>query len=102
MTDPFYMIMLMHALGPDYIVWDQVAQIEYIAPGKATVHARFRITDEMLDEVRQHTAGGEKYLPRFVIEVTGPSGALVARITRTLYVRLKSRARPALLQKDDA
>src|SRR5205085_8214807 len=44
MTDPFYMIMLMHALGPDYIVWDQVAQIEYIAPGKATVHARFRLT----------------------------------------------------------
>ena len=29
MTDPFYMLMVMHNLGHDYIVWDKAGTIEY-------------------------------------------------------------------------
>src|SRR3546814_13956082 len=28
MTDPFFMMMLLHQLGSNYIVWDKAAQIE--------------------------------------------------------------------------
>eukprot|EP00126_Sphaerothecum_destruens_P004072 Sdes_comp17969_c0_seq2m7228 len=36
MTDPFYMIMLIKHLGPQYVVWDKSAQIRYKKPGKGT------------------------------------------------------------------
>jgi hypothetical protein len=102
MTDPFYMIMLLHALGSDYIVWDKSAHIDYIAPARSAVDARFELSDETLADIRARTADGEKCLPEFSIDVTDADGQTVARIKRVLYVRLKARVRPALLEKDHA
>src|ERR1700761_5534369 len=53
MTDAFYMLMLMANLGRDYIVWDKAASIRYRKPGKGTVRAEFRLTDEQIEEVRE-------------------------------------------------
>lgn len=95
MTDPFFMLMLMENLGSDYVVWDKAAHIEFVSPGKGAVHAEFTITEQLLDEIRQHTAGGDKYLPRLYVQVRDDQGTLVARVQKTLYVRLKPRARQA-------
>lgn len=89
MTDPWYMLMLMPLLGRDYFVWDQQAGIEFIAPGRGKVTARFRIDDATLAEIRERTANGEKYLPQFVIDIVDEQNELIARITKTLYVRKK-------------
>ena len=90
MTDPFFMLMLMQLLGRDYIVWDKAASIDFISPGKGPVHAEFRIDDELLAQIRQHTADGDKYLR---VEVRDDEGTLVAIVHKTLYIRLKPRAR---------
>ena len=37
MTDPFWMLMVIHALGRDYIVWDKAGEIEFLKPGRGTV-----------------------------------------------------------------
>ena len=95
MTDPFYMLMLMRNLGPEYLVWDKAASIEYVAPARGTVTARFVLTEERLRQIRAQAAGGEKVLPEFDVEVMDAQGAVVARVHRTLYVRLKPRYRPA-------
>ncbi|WP_121499511.1 DUF4442 domain-containing protein, partial [Pseudomonas aeruginosa] len=95
MTDPFFMLMLMENLGRDYVVWDKAANIEFVSPGKGPVHAHFSIDQKLLDEVRERTAGGEKYLPRLHAEVRDDAGTLVARVQKTLYVRLKPRLRNA-------
>lgn len=95
MVDPFFMLMLMENLGRDYIVWDKAAAIDFIAPGKGPVFARFSIDQALLDEVRQQTATGEKYLPQLQVEIHDDSGTLVARVDKTLYVRLKPQARQA-------
>ncbi len=95
MTDAFLMILLKESLGADYYVWDRMAEIEYVKPGRGTVHADFRITDEILDDVRRHTASGEKYLPWLPIDVVDAQGEVVARVRKQLYVRLKPKARPA-------
>lgn len=95
MTDPFFMLMLMENLGREYIVWDKAANIEFVSPGKGPVYAEFRIDQRLLDEIREHTAGGAKYLPRLHAEVRDAQGTLVARVQKTLYVRLKPRARQA-------
>ena len=95
MTDPFYMLMLMENLGRDYVVWDKAADIEFISPGKGTVHAEFKIDQGMLNDIRERTANGEKYLPKYTVEVHDDHGTLVARVEKTLYIRRKPEAQLA-------
>ena len=95
MTDPFFMLMIMENLGRDYIVWDKAANIEFVSPGKGPVFADFHIDEHLLEEIRQHTAAGDKYLPKLHVEVRDGAGTLVARVQKTLYVRRKPQARQA-------
>ena len=89
MTDPFWMIMTMNALGRDYIVWDKAAAIDFVAPGREDVYAEFRLDDAVLDELRAATANGEKYLRWFEVDVKTAGGEVVARVRKQLYVRRK-------------
>lgn len=91
MTDPFFMLMLMHQLGRDYYVWDKSGSIDYLKPGRGTVRAHFQLTPETLDEVRRHTAHGDKYLPQLLVDVVDQQGEVVARVHKTLYVKRKKR-----------
>ena len=96
MTDPFFAIMLMHNLGDRYLVWDKSGSIEYVAPGRGTVRARFVLTEQRIAEIRAQAEGGEKVLPEFQLEVRHKSDdTLVALVRKTLYVRLKPRHRQA-------
>ena len=45
MTDPFWMVLTLQCLGRDYIVWDQAAQIEFVAPGRESVYAEFHVDE---------------------------------------------------------
>ncbi|MFT6189196.1 MAG: acyl-coenzyme A thioesterase PaaI-like protein [Oleispira sp.] len=89
MIDPFYMLLLMNNLGKDYIVWDQSAEIEFIKPGTGTVSATFIITDEMLKEIKEKTANGDKFLPTYPVVITDEEGEIVAKANKTLYIRQK-------------
>jgi acyl-coenzyme A thioesterase PaaI-like protein len=89
MTDPFYMMMLSQNLGTDYIVWDKAAEIDFVAPGRGTVRAKFHVSPDKLEEIRAATAGGGKYLPQFDVEITDKAGTLIAKVKRVLYVRKK-------------
>ena len=91
MVDPHVMLMLMQLLGKDYWVWDKSAEIEFVKAGKGKVSAVIAISDGALNAIRLETREGKKYFPVFDIEVKDETGALVARITKTLYVRKKSR-----------
>jgi len=93
MTDPFFMIMLLHNLGGDYLVWDKSGSIEYVAPGRGTVSAHFQLSEERIAEIRAQAASGEKVLPEFQVEVRHADQSLVAVVRKTLYVRLKPKHR---------
>jgi acyl-coenzyme A thioesterase PaaI-like protein len=96
MTDPFFMLLLMHRLGERYFVWDRSGRIEYLAPGRGTVRAHFTIPDERVDDIRAQAAGGEACHADFEVDVVHADDAsLVARVHKTIYVRLKARYRPA-------
>src|SRR6185295_4360635 len=69
MTDPFFAIMLMHILGDRYLVWDKAGSIEYVAPGRGIVHARFVLTEERIAQIRAQAEDGEKVLPEFQEQV---------------------------------
>ncbi|WP_407657829.1 DUF4442 domain-containing protein [Marinobacter bohaiensis] len=89
MTDPMYMLLLMNRLGPDYIVWDKSAHIDFLKPGKGRMTARFQLSDDRVEDIRQQAADGSKVLPEWAVDVLDDSGDTVARVHKTLYVRRK-------------
>ena len=94
MTDLFFMMMLIQNLGPDYIVWDKSAGIRFRRPGTGTVHARFELTQERLDEIRTLADRQEKVEPVFQVQVVDAKGNVVAEIEKVLYVRRKPAVTP--------
>ncbi|MBL8510690.1 MAG: DUF4442 domain-containing protein [Betaproteobacteria bacterium] len=94
MTDPFWMLMLMNVLGRDYVVWDKAGTIQFIAPGRGTVYARFRLQEAQLAEIVAKTADGQKFEPTYPVEVVDAAGNLIARVDKTLYIRRKRNTTP--------
>ena len=89
MTDPFFMMMFSQNLGKDYIIWDRAAKIEFLKPGKTNVSARFHITQEQIDEIRNEAQSGEKILKDYSVDILSTTGEVIARVTKTLYIRKK-------------
>jgi hypothetical protein len=88
------MLMLMRNMGDQYYVWDRSAEIEFVAPGKGKVVAEMRITEEDLRGMHAETESGEKYERDFVADVVDPEGAVIARVKKRIYARLKPAYRP--------
>ena len=89
MVDPMYTLLLIHVLGSDFIGWDKAASIEYVKPGRGTVSAEFRLTDELVESLRQMQPD-EKRTFDLTVNVTDQGGDVVARVVKTQYVRRKS------------
>ncbi len=87
MTDPFYALMLAQILGPDYVIWDKAASIDFRLPAKGVVSAHFHLDEARIEAIRRETADGEKHFPKFAVEILDQSGAIVASVHKTLYVR---------------
>ncbi|UED82786.1 DUF4442 domain-containing protein [Streptomyces profundus] len=89
MCDPFWALLVLHRLGPGYVVWDQAAEIEYVSPGRGDVFVEFALSEERVAEIREATVDGAKALPWFDCEVRAADGTVVALVRKQLYVRRK-------------
>src|SRR6516225_169831 len=87
MTDPFFMILMMKNLGPEYVGWDNQGTVRFLKPARGTVTARFRIPEERVDEARRATANGEKFEPVFRVDIVDEQGVTVADVEKTLHIR---------------
>ena len=92
MADPFFMLMLMENLGPEYIVWDKSASIRFRRPGRGTVSTTFQLSEQQLAEIRKALTSEEKVNGVF-IEVKARKPDVVAEIDKQLNIRKKSMAR---------
>jgi hypothetical protein len=91
-VDPIYMVMLIHLLGPGYVVWDKAATIRFRRPGRTTLHATFRVEPATLDEIRRGLESAEKLERVFSIELLDDAGVVHATVEKTIHV---SRRAPA-------
>jgi len=89
MCDPFFMLILMQALGRDYVVWDKAATIRFRRPGKGTVRAKFQIPAERVEEIRAAADRDGKVEPTFRVDVVNEKGDVVAEVEKLVYVRRK-------------
>ena len=90
MTDPFFMLILMEALGEDYIVWDQASSIEFIKAGKKPVSALFELSEAQIQAARAEAEEGPTR-PVYTVEIKDDEGVVYARVHKTLYIRKKRR-----------
>lgn len=89
MTDPFFMIMLMENLGPDYILWDKAADIRYKKPGKGLLTAEFNLSAEQIAEIKHKADTQYKVEPLLSVKVKDETGDVVAEVDKLIYVRHK-------------
>jgi hypothetical protein len=81
--------MLIHILGSEYTVWDKTSTIDFIAPGRGTVTARFSLNVDQIAEIKNETASGNAYFPELSVDIVNESDEVVARVNKKLYVRKK-------------
>ena len=93
MADPFFMLILMKRLGNRYHVWDQEANVRFVAPGKSLVKGVYRVDDQALAAIRLQAEGGEKVLHTFEVDIVHEDGSVVAHVSKVLYIRLKKQYR---------
>jgi hypothetical protein len=84
------MLILMRQLGPDYIVWDKAASIQFKKPGRGKVKARFHISQERVDQIRMDVDREGKIELTFSVDVLDDDGQIIAEVEKLLYVRRKS------------
>lgn len=88
-VDPFFMIMLIHNLGPDYLVWDKSACIRFKKPGVSTLWARFVLEQAELDAIHSALEHAPKVDREYHIDLTDEKGEVRAWVDKTVNIRLK-------------
>lgn len=84
--DPIYMLMLMHILGKEYVVWDKAASVRFKKPGKDTLYVQFRLEQDEIDEIRR-LAETERSIDRiYDLEIKDKNGVVHAFIEKTIYI----------------
>lgn len=85
LCDPFHAVLLMHRLGPSYLVRDKGGDIRFLKKGTEKVWARFEISPQMEKEIRE--TKDEVFEKRFSVSVKTQSGEVVAEVTKVLHIR---------------
>ncbi len=86
-ADPIYMLMLIHRLGSEYIVWDKAATIQFKKPGRATLHARFRILDDELAAIRASLSSQRSVDRTYTVDLMDGSGTVCVTVEKIIYIR---------------
>jgi len=85
-VDPLYMMMLLRRLDDEYVVWDKEARIEFEKPGRDTLYATCRITDEELAAVEAELRGQESTERVYTTRLVDEEGVAHATVRKTVYV----------------
>ena len=86
-VDPIYMLMLIRRLGPDFIVWDKAASIQFKKPGRGTLHAQFLVTDAELDAIHAALETQRSVDRSYIIELKDSAGTVCATVEKLIYIR---------------
>ncbi len=86
-VDPFYMIMLIRILGPDYTVWDKAATIRFRRPGRTTLFARFVLEEEEIRMIRELAERSPSIDRIYKVDLADADGVVHASVEKTVYVR---------------
>jgi len=90
-VDPVYMLMLIKNLGPDYVVWDKSACIKFKKPGRTTLLARFVLSEQDIETIRNDLVDNRSVDRTYQVELTDEEGIIHASVEKVIYIRLEER-----------
>ena len=85
-VDPFYMVMLIKTLGPDYVVWDKAATIRFKKPGRTTLYARFVLEEEELRAIKAALEQEPSVDRTYCVDLTDAEGVVHASVEKIIYI----------------
>ena len=91
MTDPFYMLILLHQIGKEHIVWDKKTSIDFVSPGKNTINVTYKLTPAERQNIVEKCSDGSPLFKTFEVELRDVKGQVVATVEKTVYIRKKKR-----------
>ncbi len=92
-TDPMFFMMLIKNL-PGYIIWDKASSIRYKKPGRDTLYAKAKITQEDLDDITEELKSRDKLDRVFTLDLIDEAGDVCATIEKTIHIRKKHKKLP--------
>jgi len=88
-VDPFFMIMLMKNLGPEYLVWDKAATIRFRKPGRSLLSASFRLDEVELTDIRRLLLELPKVDRSYTIQLVDAAGVSHAEVEKVIHISLR-------------
>jgi hypothetical protein len=80
------MMMLIHQLGDDYIVWDKSARISFKRPGTETLYAKFRLPLELVADLKAQVDEKDKIDYTYSLDLKDASGAIYATVDKLVFI----------------
>ncbi len=96
MTDPFWMMTVLHNVEPGHIVWDKAGEIDLKKPGRGTLSCHFKLDEVKIEELKKRVLEHGKATMWFVVDIVDETGETVSTVRKEVYVRTKKPA-PASL-----
>jgi acyl-coenzyme A thioesterase PaaI-like protein len=85
--DPVLVVMLSRRLGPDYVVWDKAASIQFLKAARSTLFAAFRVEEDEIEAIRAELHAATHTERRYEVALTDVNGVVHAACSKTLYIR---------------
>jgi acyl-coenzyme A thioesterase PaaI-like protein len=85
-VDPFFMIMLIKNLGPDFTVWDKAASVRFRKPGRSALEATFRLDASELTDIRRQLQDQPKVDRTYTVNLVDGRGVVHAEVQKTIHI----------------
>jgi hypothetical protein len=74
-------------LGPSYIIWDKAATIRFRRPGRETLYATFRISSDVVAELKADADAKGKVEREFTVDLVSADQNVYATCQKVLSIR---------------
>lgn len=89
-ADPHFNLLLMHALGEQYVVVDHEKRARFDKVSR-TMFIRFVLTEERIEAIKKEAENAWKIFPEFTAEWLNSAGEVMAVTTHKIYVHKRTK-----------
>ena len=90
-VDPVPMIQLINILGPEYVVWDKAAKIQFKRPAKEHLFAEFHFTVEEIAEIKSRVVNENEIEILKTTDLTNKDKSKIyCQVHKTIYIANKA------------
>ncbi|MEI1276876.1 DUF4442 domain-containing protein [Leptospira venezuelensis] len=86
-VDPLYVFSLSENLGPEYLVLDTKAEIDFLKASNQDLISEIEISSEDINAIKEECKNKRKTTRIYFIEILDPSGQKIAIVKKTIYIR---------------